>query len=405
MGEEGRFGGSLRPLKRVEREISQWRRYWLVSLLLACIFTVLIAPVSTTGGFLTESLVQSANANTRMCGSSVKTGPCGMRLSSSLRTPGSFLSFGLQGGGDAEKEGRAGEEDTEEEQEGLGEAYGDKEKMLRDIHEKLNIHDHDLSSDEKAQKINDMAAEGRRVADELEEEDDPIIRGLKNAANPHYQNRSAGVPSVSTSAIEKEYEEAKNNPEKDDWTERKLYGGAMEMDVQKRFIDLSVHYPLKDNTEAFVDNIADQSILIECLNYNMKRNDTIASRQYMESIARTNQASAIKLLEYGNLTKKHIPNVPLNATCKAFYAISEQMIVRGLRKNAAEDMPPNKVMVFLALFRWEGVKTDMLISFNAPMEWGFKERPFREIPRKTNKNMFFKMLQSFQVSDWDVFVM
>jgi len=230
-----------------------------------------------------------------------------------------------------------------------------------------------------------------------------IAQGIGEGANEDLRLVPGTTNPARGPTVDELWEAAKQDPTLDNIEERSLYGGAMRMDLPRRFLDLSRVQPIKDTNEVWLDNLADQSVIIDLLNYKPQFADHESALGYTRILASSANSRELKILEKGKLTKRDLPHLPHNSSCSYWYIISRQEIVRG---NSAifRDKPGNTVIVHLAVFRWRHVLTDTVVAFNAPVSWAFKERNFRIIPRRQNRKLFFEMLKTFRMDDWGLFV-
>eukprot|EP00959_Pyramimonas_sp_CCMP1952_P268668 5617556-Pyramimonas_sp.AAC.1 len=67
---------------------------------------------------------------------------------------------------------------------------------------------------------------------------------------------------------------------------RDLFGGAIEMHLSERFVDISDYRQVPDHQECFADGNRDQSFLVELLDYKEEVSDGESARFFFEDLVR-----------------------------------------------------------------------------------------------------------------------
>jgi len=151
--------------------------------------------------------------------------------------------------------------------------------------------------------------------------------------------------------------------------QRGLYGGAITLDIPARFKDISALRQIPDNQEVFADVDTDQSIIIELLALEdgepiTSEPDDRAAAFHFRSLAHDNAASNTVLEHDPAVTDlKHFKGSE-NATTTSTLCWGLQEVAKF--KEGADSA--NQIRVLVGCVRLRAVGTDMVISFNSPVE-------------------------------------
>ncbi|CAG8475340.1 32077_t:CDS:2 [Racocetra persica] len=150
---------------------------------------------------------------------------------------------------------------------------------------------------------------------------------------------------------------------------RGLFGGAIVADIPSRFSDVSEIREVADNQEVFADINSDQSIIIEILQY----------------VNEPSNEDAISL---------DTPKCLL---------IGQQQVTKF---NERDPSSRNLLTIFMALFRFPNIMTDIVVTSNIPVAIGATSSS-RLVAREGNANEgyeeFRRILASFEIRDWGLF--
>lgn len=139
--------------------------------------------------------------------------------------------------------------------------------------------------------------------------------------------------------------------------ERPLFGGYMSIELPEDAQDVSDVREIPDNQEVFTHSITDQSIIIEILEY-VDESDEQALKTHYEDIAGSNEADGSDIMN-----TEEIPKDQLAITdCSGAYALKGQQMVSKFKESAK-----NAVYIHMGLVRLPQYETDILISFNNPV--------------------------------------
>eukprot|EP00238_Polyblepharides_amylifera_P013306 CAMPEP_0196582230 /NCGR_PEP_ID=MMETSP1081-20130531/38112_1 /TAXON_ID=36882 /ORGANISM="Pyramimonas amylifera, Strain CCMP720" /LENGTH=193 /DNA_ID=CAMNT_0041902733 /DNA_START=126 /DNA_END=704 /DNA_ORIENTATION=+ len=142
---------------------------------------------------------------------------------------------------------------------------------------------------------------------------------------------------------------------------RELFGGAVAVEVAKRFVDVSDFRQVPDNQECFADGNADESLLVELLEHKSDVRDEDSARFFFDDLGVANEASACELT--------HLEIIPLDGTPRmqrrgvSYLVTGRQQVAKG--KDDAD--AANVVLVHLVVIRLPDVATDILITINKPI--------------------------------------
>ncbi|XP_041378251.1 ran guanine nucleotide release factor-like isoform X2 [Gigantopelta aegis] len=178
-----------------------------------------------------------------------------------------------------------------------------------------------------------------------------------------------------------------------------LFGGALSAVIPKQAKDVSTIREIPDNQEIFAHNLTDQSIIVEILEY-VDQDDEEAVKTHFDDLADSNDAvsaddSQIHVVEV-------IPADQLAmAQCeKAFYVRGQQKIAKF--KEAAK----NTVNIHLGLFRLPAFTTDILVTFNDPVNINPHSSSHKSVATSADLWMdtdFKQLLKSLKINDTAIF--
>ncbi|KAJ3158488.1 hypothetical protein HDU86_002713 [Geranomyces michiganensis] len=186
---------------------------------------------------------------------------------------------------------------------------------------------------------------------------------------------------------------------------RALYGGAMEMSVPPSFLDVSVVRQVPSHQEVFVDQLTDQSIMIELLDLAEEAHGDEVGRYHFAQLASDNNALQSEVISQEGIDMQLVfPSLP--PTAKATIVTGRQLIAKFNEESADAH---NVVLICLAVVRMPEVATDLLLSLNFPTMLAPLSSSAAAVSRPTGgdelvaKEVFSRMLQSLRILDWSLF--
>lgn len=181
-----------------------------------------------------------------------------------------------------------------------------------------------------------------------------------------------------------------------DQDNRKLFGGAIEASIPSRFIDVSDFRPVPDHQEVFSDEAAEQSIIIEIVEYS-KTGEECPARFYFKDLAAMNGAleweetSECEELAVSDSVPRLAVSGEVPAATQVFCAKGAMLVDRKQSRHAEGHR--HRVQVILGVIRLPGKDTDVLLSLNTPAEE----------PQERGYSLFLGILASFHIADWSLF--
>ncbi|XP_076472986.1 ran guanine nucleotide release factor-like [Babylonia areolata] len=143
--------------------------------------------------------------------------------------------------------------------------------------------------------------------------------------------------------------------------EHPFFGGAMVGKLPADANDISEIREVPDHQEVFAHKDTDQSIIIEVLSYVQEETDLQAVKVHFEELASSNDASTSDnscILGIEQLDKKQLSLTQ----CSAVYWLTGQQRVSKYQETAR-----NNVNIHMILYRLPEFTTDLLVTFNDPV--------------------------------------
>ncbi|KAM9958144.1 hypothetical protein ACTFIW_013124 [Dictyostelium discoideum] len=109
---------------------------------------------------------------------------------------------------------------------------------------------------------------------------------------------------------------------------RQLYGGAIEIDVPRRFIDVTSYRHIPDHQELFSDEKSDQSVIIELNEFQDHISNANAIKHHYEVLVEDAGISTDKseILNFRELTQAEMPN--FDASIPKYVLLAQQKIAK-----------------------------------------------------------------------------
>ena len=184
-----------------------------------------------------------------------------------------------------------------------------------------------------------------------------------------------------------------------------LFGGALEISLPKRFIDISDFREVPDNQEIFADSAnTDQSFIIELLEFQSEVQDANIAQHLFED-----------LCELNGVPKSHasilsVINVDNEALNEHFPGLFKQGLVGQQRvaKHRDSNEVANIVNFYLGVVRLRNVHTDLLVTFNDPVvlhEQSSSSANSIAVGMDTERSLatFKRVFSSLKVNDYSIF--
>lgn len=186
------------------------------------------------------------------------------------------------------------------------------------------------------------------------------------------------------------------------YTNKKLYGGAITLNLPEGFDNVSSVRDIPDHQEVFVDNFSECSIIVEILDpVNVPRYKNNVAEYYFRDISEFNNSLSTKILY----------SEPL-LTYSSDLQISKCTGMQILDKRYQEGVRREELYLYLIVLRIMSKKADIVISFNCPSQCiipcqsssVITDPNFREISRNEVDEAMNEVLRSFSIKDYNLFV-
>eukprot|EP01084_Bolivina_argentea_P107021 191382_1 len=182
---------------------------------------------------------------------------------------------------------------------------------------------------------------------------------------------------------------------------QKLFGGAFEISLPKRFIDLSNFRLVPDHQEVWSDAYTDQSIIVELVEMVTEQKDENASKYHYNDIAETSNSIETKIISSGIFESNSGFEVAKKYHCS--WTFGTQKVSKGRDSNDKS----NIIALYLVLIRLKEFGTDLLITFNAPIkihdESQAKSAKNAVKPPQVTIQLFQKIVSTFKIKNLSIF--
>ncbi|KAK5580505.1 hypothetical protein RB653_000525 [Dictyostelium firmibasis] len=186
---------------------------------------------------------------------------------------------------------------------------------------------------------------------------------------------------------------------------RQLYGGAIEIDIPKRFVDVTTYRHVPDHQELFSDEKTDQSVIIELNEIQDHISNADAIKHHYEVLIEDAGISSDKsiIVNYRDLTVDEMPH--FDPSIPKYVLLAQQKIAKF--NESAE----NTINIYMALVRLAKSRTDLLITYNEAITIAPASSSMAVVQNVTPSNdqsksqqLFLAMLKSFKIKDYSLFV-
>lgn len=183
------------------------------------------------------------------------------------------------------------------------------------------------------------------------------------------------------------------------WAVRELYGGAISCAMPKRFVDVSDFRQIPNHQEVWADADTDQSIIIELNSLDEEISDEEAAAHYQRDLGEANEALSLDVLQTGIIPNEDMPG--FDADIHKSFCITNQRISKF--KESADKA--NVVQIYLCVLRLRRVTTDLLLSFNVPLQFaaGSSSEGRSIMQSEENLAVIRGVLKTLQIKDWGLF--
>eukprot|EP01132_Coremiostelium_polycephalum_P004887 gene4887-6095_t len=184
---------------------------------------------------------------------------------------------------------------------------------------------------------------------------------------------------------------------------RPLYGGAIEVILPKRFIDISQYRQVPDHQEVFVDEHTEQSVIIELLERQPVSDQESLSFHYNVICEEAGILPEKRILVNSRaITTKEMPNFP--DSFPKYLLLAQQKVAKF------NETAENTINVYMAIVRLERAKTDLLITLNEAIEISPESSSINAVKTTTPssdhtliESLFLSILNSFKIKDYGLF--
>ncbi|KAL0993819.1 hypothetical protein UPYG_G00114340 [Umbra pygmaea] len=142
---------------------------------------------------------------------------------------------------------------------------------------------------------------------------------------------------------------------------RPLFGGALSATIPHSATDISELREIPDNQEVFAHCHTDQSIIVELLELQSHVQNEDAARYHFEDVAGSNMALAPGTSEVRAVVALPKSNLSLEECSSAWLLTGTQCVAKF------NEEAKNIVTIHLGLFRLPQFSTDVLVTFNDPL--------------------------------------
>ena len=178
-----------------------------------------------------------------------------------------------------------------------------------------------------------------------------------------------------------------------------LFDGAMSINLDQNFLDVSELTQVPDNQTVFGHKFTDQSIIIEILQHEESVDDISAGTYFFTDLAHANECAPG---EFEILEEK--PAYQLNKSNP--FPDCYQTIIFGKQKVPhAREKVKNTVFVGIYVLRLKKYNAEIMITFNDPIELvgraALNAIIVHDLPK--SKAFFEQLAASFKIHDYSIF--
>ena len=184
---------------------------------------------------------------------------------------------------------------------------------------------------------------------------------------------------------------------------RALWGGAMQVHVPRRFVDVSGFRQVPNHQEVLVDASSDQSVICELLDWQDKVEDEDAARFFFQNLGEDNEAARVQVDDAGVLEAAQVDGLRdevERGEVYASYARGTQWVGKYKEEEAL-----NEVAVYVASLRMRSVKTELVISVNTPrkVSEASSSSELTVLSEEETAKLIADVLASFKINSLEIF--
>ncbi|TPX44391.1 hypothetical protein SeMB42_g04345 [Synchytrium endobioticum] len=179
-----------------------------------------------------------------------------------------------------------------------------------------------------------------------------------------------------------------------------VFGGAIRVWIPEGFTDVSQVRDVPDHQTVFARPETDESISIEILETPADHADENPAQFHFHTLAEDNEAHESAITSFETPQSPDLPNIMPPATVS---------IAIGIQRAAKfQEHALNTVNVHVAVIRLADASTDVLISYNHPVELADDSSSrtlarARPVPSDVALSNFRNVLKSFRIVDYGLF--
>ncbi|KAG0057030.1 hypothetical protein BGZ83_002268 [Gryganskiella cystojenkinii] len=203
-----------------------------------------------------------------------------------------------------------------------------------------------------------------------------------------------------------------------DTFQQELYGGAITVNLPRKFENISHIREVPDHQEVFVNVDEDQSVIVEILELAADANDDACAAFHFRQLAEDNDAEDASVVQTVTLLNNaELPAWPVDA--KIYLLLGQQRIAKfnerqrqqeaasmsGHQVSAQQDAR-NLVQIMMVVFRLPQQETDIVVSYNVPLqisETSSSKQVAHEGSIQEAEVWFRNLIGSIQVRNWQLF--
>ncbi|KAL5015095.1 hypothetical protein ScPMuIL_009365 [Solemya velum] len=180
--------------------------------------------------------------------------------------------------------------------------------------------------------------------------------------------------------------------------EKLLFGSAISANLPSSILDSSEIRQIPDNQEVFTHQQSDQSIIFEILEY-VDKSEQEALQVHFDALASSNGAAEgdSRIIHWEEISRDKLSMAECEHT---LYMVGEQKVAKY------NETAKNVIEIHLGLFRLPSFETDILVSFNNPVNIDPGSSSYKALPTSADSWMeddFKEVLASLKILDIGIF--
>ncbi|KAF9426427.1 hypothetical protein BGZ94_006537 [Podila epigama] len=194
--------------------------------------------------------------------------------------------------------------------------------------------------------------------------------------------------------------------------EQELYGGAITMNLPRKFGNISHIREVPDHQEVFVNVDEDQSVIVEILQLASEAPDDACAAFHYQQLAEDNDAEESSTIQNVSiLSNAELPGWPAEA--KIYLLLGQQRIAKFNEQQRQQEQggagavdTRNLVQIMMVVVRLPRQETDIVISYNVPLKISAASSSHEvahEGDIREAEVWFRNLIASFKVREWGLF--